>query len=81
VKLQAIETCTVQGRQILCRWLRSSMALNNQQVGRMIEFALDNPKKISLLSFQPVSFTGRDEAITGRARQPSATRCPIWRAT
>jgi len=24
-------------------------------------FALDNPKKIAFLSFQPVSFTGRDE--------------------
>ena len=34
--------------------------VNNEQVGRIIQFALDNPKKISFLSFQPVSFTGRD---------------------
>jgi uncharacterized radical SAM superfamily Fe-S cluster-containing enzyme len=30
---------------------------------------LDNPKKIGFLSFQPVSFTGRDEAITDERRQ------------
>src|SRR5450432_2020983 len=37
--------------------------INNEQVGRIIQFALDNPKTISFLSFQPVSFTGRDEEI------------------
>jgi uncharacterized radical SAM superfamily Fe-S cluster-containing enzyme len=37
-------------------------------VGRVIQFALDNPKKISFLSFQPVSFTGRDEEITPERR-------------
>ncbi|MGC2791092.1 MAG: radical SAM protein, partial [Candidatus Sulfotelmatobacter sp.] len=43
--------------------------INNEQVGRIIEFALDNPKKINFLSFQPVSFTGRDEAVTDDRRQ------------
>src|SRR3954447_10948572 len=43
--------------------------INNEQVGRIIQFALDNPKTISFLSFQPVSFTGRDEAITDDRRQ------------
>src|SRR6187397_2631107 len=38
--------------------------VNNEQVGRIIEFALDNPRKINFLSFQPVSFTGRDEEVT-----------------
>src|SRR6266581_3540724 len=38
------------------------------QVGRIIEFALDNPKKINFLSFQPVSFTGRDEEVTPERR-------------
>ena len=33
-----------------------------------IEFALDNPKKINFLSFQPVSFTGRDEEVTPERR-------------
>ena len=40
--------------------------VNNEQVGRIIEFALDNPKKINFLSFQPVSFTGRDEVTPER---------------
>ena len=43
--------------------------INNEQVGRIIQFALDNPKKIGFLSFQPVSFTGRDEAVTDERRQ------------
>jgi uncharacterized radical SAM superfamily Fe-S cluster-containing enzyme len=43
--------------------------VNNEQVGAVIRFALDNPKKIPFLSFQPVSFTGRDEAITDERRQ------------
>jgi DNA-binding CsgD family transcriptional regulator len=42
--------------------------INNEQVGRIVEFALDNPKKISFLSFQPVSFTGRDEEISDERR-------------
>src|SRR5690349_5236120 len=43
--------------------------INNEQVGRIIQFALDNPKTISFLSFQPVSFTGRDEESTDERRQ------------
>jgi len=42
--------------------------VNNEQVGRVIEFALDNPKRINFLSFQPVSFTGRDEEVTPERR-------------
>jgi uncharacterized radical SAM superfamily Fe-S cluster-containing enzyme len=43
--------------------------INNEQVGHIIQFALDNPKTISFLSFQPVSFTGRDEEITDERRK------------
>jgi tetraether lipid synthase len=42
--------------------------INNEQVGRIIQFALDNPKKISFCSFQPVSFTGRDEEVSDERR-------------
>ncbi len=42
--------------------------INNEQVGRIIEFALNNPKTINFLSFQPVSFTGRDEDISDERR-------------
>src|ERR1700692_358794 len=39
-------------------------ANSHRQVGTVLKFAMDNPKKISFVSFQPVSFTGRDEDIT-----------------
>src|SRR5260370_2708795 len=42
--------------------------INNEQAARIIEFALDNPKKINFLSFQPVSFTVRDEDISDDRR-------------
>jgi uncharacterized radical SAM superfamily Fe-S cluster-containing enzyme len=67
VKLRAIENLYNAGVNIV-PVITIVNGINNEQVGRMIEFALDNPKKISLLSFQPVSFTGRDEAITDERR-------------
>jgi uncharacterized radical SAM superfamily Fe-S cluster-containing enzyme len=67
VKLRAIKNLYNAGVNIV-PVITIVNGVNNQQVGRMIEFALDNPKKISLLSFQPVSFTGRDEAITDERR-------------
>jgi uncharacterized radical SAM superfamily Fe-S cluster-containing enzyme len=67
VKLQAIENLHKAGVEIV-PVVTIVNNLNNEQVGRIIEFALDNPKRISFLSFQPVSFTGRDEAITDERR-------------
>ena len=45
--------------------------INDDQVGPIIKFAVENCDKISFVSFQPVSFTGRDEDIDDetRARQ------------
>jgi 7,8-dihydro-6-hydroxymethylpterin dimethyltransferase len=45
--------------------------VNNDQVGPILEFATENADKITVVSFQPVSFTGRDEDIDDetRARQ------------
>src|SRR5271157_3990994 len=68
VKLQAIENLHNAGVEIV-PVITIVNDLNNEQVGRIIQFALDNPKRISFLSFQPVSFTGRDEAITDERRQ------------
>ena len=68
VKLQAIESLHKAGVEIV-PVVTIVNDLNNEQVGRIIQFALDNPKRISFLSFQPVSFTGRDEAITDERRQ------------
>jgi len=68
VKLQAIENLHKAGVEIV-PVVTILNGVNNEQVGRIIQFALDNPKRISFLSFQPVSFTGRDEAITDERRE------------
>jgi len=68
VKLRAIENLHSAGVEIVPVTTILN-GINNEQVGRIVEFALDNPKKISFCSFQPVSFTGRDEAITDERRQ------------
>ena len=47
---------------------RSSTASTTSRSAAIIQFALDNPKKINFLSFQPVSFTGRDEEVTPERR-------------
>ena len=67
VKLRAIENLYNAGVDIV-PVITIVNGVNNEQVGRVIEFALDNPKKINFLSFQPVSFTGRDEEVTPERR-------------
>jgi 7,8-dihydro-6-hydroxymethylpterin dimethyltransferase len=67
VKLRAINNLHEAGVEIvLVTTLINSV--NNDQVGPIIQFAMDNPKKISFVSFQPVSFTGRDEEISDERR-------------
>src|SRR6476646_1042118 len=68
VKLQAIHNLHEAGVDIVPVTTIVN-GINNEQVGRIIEFALDNPKKINFLSFQPVSFTGRDEEVSDERRQ------------
>jgi uncharacterized radical SAM superfamily Fe-S cluster-containing enzyme len=68
VKLRAIENLHSAGVDIV-PVITIVNGVNNEQVGRVIEFALDNPKRINFLSFQPVSFTGRDEEITTERRE------------
>jgi uncharacterized radical SAM superfamily Fe-S cluster-containing enzyme len=67
VKLRAIENLHRAGVDIVPVTTIIN-GINNEQVGRIIQFALDNPKKIPFCSFQPVSFTGRDEAVTDERR-------------
>ena len=67
VKLRAIENLHNAGVDIV-PVITIINGINNEQVGRVVQFALDNPKTINFLSFQPVSFTGRDEAITDERR-------------
>jgi uncharacterized radical SAM superfamily Fe-S cluster-containing enzyme len=67
VKLRAIENLWTSGVDIV-PVVTIVNGINNEQVGRIIQFALDNPRKINFLSFQPVSFTGRDEEVTPERR-------------
>ncbi len=68
VKLRAIENLWKNGVDIV-PVITIINGINNEQVGAVVRFALDNPKKIPFLSFQPVSFTGRDEAVTDERRK------------
>jgi len=67
VKLRAINNLHEAGVDIV---LVTTLVngVNNDQVGSIVRFALENPKKVSFVSFQPVSFTGRDEHITEQRR-------------
>jgi 7,8-dihydro-6-hydroxymethylpterin dimethyltransferase len=67
VKLRAINNMHENGIEII---LVTTLVngVNNDQVGPIINFARENPKKIAFIAFQPVSFTGRDEDITPERR-------------
>jgi uncharacterized radical SAM superfamily Fe-S cluster-containing enzyme len=67
VKLRAIHNLHEAGVDIVLV-ITLVNGVNNDQVGPIIQFAMDNPKKIAFVSFQPVSFTGRDEEITDERR-------------
>ncbi|HZU21622.1 MAG TPA: radical SAM protein, partial [Terriglobales bacterium] len=67
VKLKAMENVHKAGIEIVPVTTIIN-GINNEQVGRIVKFALDNPKLTSFISFQPVSFTGRDEDITDERR-------------
>jgi uncharacterized radical SAM superfamily Fe-S cluster-containing enzyme len=67
VKLRAINNLHEAGVEIVLV-ITLVNNINNDQVGSVVRFALENPKKIAFLSFQPVSFTGRDEEITPERR-------------
>ena len=67
VKLRAIENLHAAGIDV-CLVVTIVNTVNNDQVGSIIRFALENCEKISFVSFQPVSFTGRDEDISDEER-------------
>src|SRR6202021_4298180 len=67
VKLKAIENLHTAGIEIV-PVVTIVNGINNEQVGPIIKLALDNPKKVGFLIFQPVSFTGRAEAINDDRR-------------
>jgi uncharacterized radical SAM superfamily Fe-S cluster-containing enzyme len=67
VKLRAIENMHEAGIEIILVTTLIN-GVNNDQVGPIVNFARENPKKIAFVAFQPVSFTGRDEDITPQRR-------------
>ncbi len=67
VKLRAIENLHAAGIDVVLV-VTLVNSINNQQVGPIIKFAIENSDKISFVAFQPVSFTGRDEDISDENR-------------
>ncbi|HEV8244166.1 MAG TPA: radical SAM protein [Polyangiaceae bacterium] len=68
VKLKAIENLAAVGIDVVLV-VTVVNGVNNDQVGPVIQFAIDNADKVTVVSFQPVSFTGRDEDITDERRR------------
>ena len=68
VKLRAIENLAAAKIDVVLV-VTLVNGVNNQQVGPILEFAVNNPDKITVVSFQPVSFTGRDEDISDELRE------------
>ena len=67
MKLRAIENLYAAGIDV-CLVVTIVNTVNDDQVGPIVKFALQNCDKISFVSFQPVSFTGRDEDISDEER-------------
>ncbi|OGQ56372.1 MAG: radical SAM protein [Deltaproteobacteria bacterium RIFCSPLOWO2_02_FULL_50_16] len=68
VKLRAIENLYKAGIDVVLV-VTIVNSVNNEQVGRIVDFAIQNCDKITFVAFQPVSFTGRDEDVSDEDRQ------------
>lgn len=68
VKLRAIEELSRAGIDVILV-VTIVNGVNDDQVGPIVEFAVENADKITVVSFQPVSFTGRDEDIDDETRK------------
>jgi len=68
VKLRAIEECAKVGIDVILV-VTIVNGVNNDQVGPIVEFAVENADKVTVVSFQPVSFTGRDEDVDDETRK------------
>jgi hypothetical protein len=68
VKLRAIEELHRAGIDVILV-VTVVNGVNNDQVGNIVRFAIENADKITVVSFQPVSFTGRDEDIDDATRR------------
>ena len=57
-KLQCIQSCRATGMKI-CLVPTVIKTVNDHQVGKIFQFAIENIDVISAISYQPISFTGR----------------------
>ncbi len=67
VKVRAIENLHAAGVDVILV-VTVVNGVNDHEVGRIVDFAIENADKVTVVSFQPVSFTGRDEDITDEQR-------------
>lgn len=67
IKLRAMENLYQAGIDIV-PVVTIVRTVNDHQVGKIFDFVLQNSDKISFISFQPVSFTGRDEDVSVEER-------------
>ena len=74
VKLKALENIAASGMRTTLQ-VTVVNGLNNDGVGEIVRFAVENIDKIHGLLFQPVMFTGRDENIPTEERY--ARRYPL----
>lgn len=68
VKLRAIDHLAQAGIDVVLV-VTVVRGVNDDQVGSVVQFAIDNIDKVTVVSFQPVSFTGRDEDISDKERR------------
>jgi len=68
VKLHAIQNLAAAGIDVVLV-VTVVNGVNDEQVGPVVRFAIDNADKVTVVSFQPVSFTGRDEEIDDERRK------------
>ncbi len=68
VKVQAIENMAKVGmKTTLVTTVVNT--INQDEIGPIVDFALHNVDKVQTVVFQPISFTGRDEAIENESRR------------
>ncbi len=77
LKLRAIENCRKAGLTSVTLVPTLAKGVNDDQVGKIIRFALENLDVIKAVNFQPVSFTGRinqEERLEKRITIPDLFR-------
>jgi uncharacterized radical SAM superfamily Fe-S cluster-containing enzyme len=68
VKVRAIEALAAAGISVVLV-VTVIRGVNDEQVGPIVQFAVDNADKVTVVSFQPISFTGRDEHASDETRR------------